>query len=150
MHHDHLRNPTHSQAQTWANDIIHHGGELDRESLAGDTDTFFDDLLVIAKFIDSLPAIIVDGEDIRHLIDNPVDIDASRLEKLIAGPPTLADMDEDERHAHVGKDVYVDGWDSPSMLVSVHRNEAGVLGQSTFNPHPFVEIRPLDAVTPVT
>lgn len=150
MYHDPSRNPTHGQARTWANDIIHHGGELARESLDGDKETFFHDLLVIAKFIDSLPAIIVDGEDILDLIDSPGDIDASRLEKLIAGPPTLADMDEDERHVYVGTDVHVDGWDSPSLLVSVHRNEAGVLRQGAFNPHPSVEIRPLDAITPVT
>ncbi|MFW8622487.1 hypothetical protein ACOI1A_00780 [Corynebacterium glutamicum] len=72
-----------------------------------------------------------------------------RLEALITPKlPTLADMNEDDRHALVGKDVKVEGWNSPSMLIAVHKNEGAVLGHSWINPWPFVEVRPLSELSP--
>lgn len=111
-----------------------------------------------AELILSLPDTIVDGDKLREIIDHlRTDMDSNpelwvhveALEALLPALPTLEDMDEDARHALIGKDVKVEGWNNPSMLIAVHKDEGAVLGHNWINPWPFVEIRPLSELTPV-
>lgn len=110
-----------------------------------------------AEVILSLPDTIVDGDKLRENIDrlradmesNPdLGSHVEALEALLPALPALADMDEDARHALIGKDVKVEGWDSPSMLVAVYKDEGAVLGYSRDSPWPSVYVRALSDLSP--
>jgi|LSQX01.1.fsa_nt_gb hypothetical protein len=113
-----------------------------------------------AEVINALPDEWIDADDLREALDwidsKPFgdDYDGEfydRLRALLPAPTprTLADLSKEERHAHVWKDVHVEGWDNPSVLVAVYKDEGAVLGHNWIQQWPFVEVRPLAELTPV-
>ena len=113
-----------------------------------------------AEVINALPDEWIDADDLREALDwidsKPFGADYDgefydRLRALLPAPTprTLADLSEEERHAHVWKDVHVEGWDNPSVLIAVAGDEGAVLRCSRMRPWPFVEVRPLAELTPV-
>lgn len=123
-----------------------------------------------AEIIQSLPEQWADVEEVKAIIEEMnEDLEAEllndygqgynyatrhwreALEALLTPKlPTLADMTQEEREAMVGKDVTVEGWNNPSMLIAVHKNEGAVLGHDWINPWPFVEVRSLSELSPAS
>lgn len=136
--------------QEWANDVLYDGHTSSRE-----------EAFVAAETINDFPESWVSVDAVRGLVEQcrteinesdtrnrPLERLYDALKELLPEPSTLAEYPEDQRHEFVDTDVMVEGWDSPSRLVAIHKNEGAVLGQSPFNPWPCVETRPLTALTP--
>lgn len=131
-------------------------------------------LLQVAKAINGLPEIIVDGEDIQDVIDdlsNQVDsieglegelregyVAAStrainKLTKVITPPRTLADMDIFESNSFVDANVYIKTEDSflasrAWQLVGVNHDTGAILYRYDRDVLPQIKTFPLSSLIP--